>query len=81
MEEFVVGFVQKLGFPIFVAWYLMVRIEKRIEHLIEQDRKKNVLLAILVRVLSDNSAVPQEFVDEVSGVKEMPELLQENKDK
>lgn len=68
-------FIQKLGFPVFVAVFLMFKYDRKMERLLEEHKRTNVVLAVLVKVISDgsqSSGVPQEVIDEVSGVETVP---------
>ena len=72
MDAFVT-IIQTVGFPIFVAVYLLHRHEKKLDKLWQEHRQTNVVLAVLVKVLTqDGAAVPDSVVDEVSGVTSMP---------
>jgi hypothetical protein len=66
--------IQTVGFPIFVAMYLLHRHEKKLEMLYEEQKQTNVVMAVLVKVLAsnENTSIPAEVVDEVSGVFNTP---------
>jgi hypothetical protein len=73
--EIAVQLIQQLGFPIFVSVYLLHIHSKKLDAFHVTQTRTNVLLAVLVRVLTADTeiAIPDEVVDEVSGVMDVPE--------
>ena len=73
MDAFVI-IIQTVGFPIFVALYLLIRYEKKIDKMAEAQKTTNVVLAVLVKVHSHGNqlSVPEVIVDDVSGVVSVP---------
>ena len=72
MYEATKDFIATLGFPIFVASFLLFRLEKRIEQLWDENKQSNIILAVLLRSLTDGTAVPAEILDELSGATPVP---------
>jgi hypothetical protein len=70
--EIATQLIQALGFPIFVCLWLMYRVEKRLEKQHAEQHRTNVLLAVVVKVLDGETSVPENVVDEVSGVVSVP---------
>lgn len=70
--EIATQLIQALGFPIFVCLWLMYRVEKRLEKQHAEQHRTNVLLAVVVKVLDGEGPVPDNVVDEVSGVVSVP---------
>lgn len=70
--EIATQLIQALGFPIFVCLWLMYRVEKRMEKQHAEQHRTNVLLAVIVKVLDGEESVPDNVVDEVSGVVSVP---------
>ena len=64
--------IQTLGFPIFVCLWLMYRVEKRLEKQHKEQHRTNVLLAVIVKVLDGDGAVPENVANEISGVVSVP---------
>ncbi len=63
-------FIKQHGFPIFVATFLLVKVEVTLVRMWRAQKRTNVVLAVLVKVLTDGNtvAIPEEIIDEVSGV-------------
>lgn len=68
MYEQAKDFIATLGFPIFVASFLLFRLEKKIELLWEANKQSNVVLAVLLKCLTDGTAPPVEVMEEASGI-------------
>lgn len=75
MYEAAKDFIATLGFPIFVASFLLFRLEKRLEQLYEENKQSNIVLAVLLKSLMDGTAVPSEVLDELSGMTPVPTLI------
>ena len=73
--DIAVQLIQSLGFPIFVSVYLLHIHSKKLDAFHATQTRTNVLLAVLVRVLAADTeiAIPEEVIDEVSGVTDVPE--------
>ena len=69
MDAFVV-IIQTVGFPIFVAVYLLHRYGAQMDKMAEAQKTTNVVLAVLVKTLTQGNqmAIPESVMDEVSGV-------------
>ena len=62
-----VDIIQALGFPIFVCLWLMYRVEKRLDKIHKEQHRSNILQAVIVKVLDEGTAVPDNVVDEITG--------------
>lgn len=73
--ELIGKIIQLYGFPAAMCIWFMFRLEKKLEELQKEKHKTVVILAVLVRILGEKrsiGAIPEEFIDEVSGVTEIP---------
>jgi hypothetical protein len=73
--ELIGKIIQLYGFPAAMCIWFMLRLEKKLEELQKANHKTVVILAVLVRILGEkrvSGAIPEEFIDEVSGVTEIP---------
>lgn len=61
MEEAFV-FIKEIGFPIFVAWWLLTRLEKRVDRVMELLTSVITAVAVMAKSL-DGVAVNVEKVD------------------
>jgi hypothetical protein len=66
--DIAVNLIQALGFPIFVCLWLMYRVEKRMDRQHKEQQRTNTLLTVIVKVMDSKDTVPENVVDEVSGV-------------
>ena len=73
--DIAVQLIQSLGFPIFVAVYLLHIYSKKLEAFHAAQNRTNVLLAVLVKALAADAdiSIPKEVIDEVSGVTDVPD--------
>lgn len=69
-----VNIIQALGFPIFVCLWLMYRVEKRLDKIHKEQHRSNILQAVIVKVLDEGTAVPDNVVDEITGKVPAPSL-------
>jgi len=68
MEVFI-NLIQQVGFPIFIAVYLLHAYSKKLDQFHSEQTRTNLLLVVLVKALTKgNIAIPEEVEDEVSGV-------------
>ncbi len=73
--ELIGKIIQLYGFPAAMCLWFMLRLEKRLDELQKDNHKTVVVLAVLVRILGEKratGAIPEDFIDEVSGVTEIP---------
>lgn len=71
--EIFMQLIQQVGFPIFVAVYLLHSYRKKLDEFHVEQARTNLLLAVLVKSLArGDTEVPQEIIDEVSAVLESP---------
>ena len=69
-----IDIVQQVGFPIFVAVYLLHIHSKKLVKLHVEQSRTNLLLVVLVQALAKGEVdIPGQIVNEVSGVIEAPE--------
>jgi hypothetical protein len=74
--DFLLKVIQLYGFPAVMCLWFMIRLEKRLDKIAEDNHRQVVVLAVLVRTMSDRRApfgtFPDDFMDEVTGVTEIP---------
>lgn len=76
--ELLLKLLQLYGFPCLMCVWFMWRAEKRLEAIEGIQQRQLVVLATLVRILGSRRtgqqprAVPDDFIDEVTGVNEIP---------
>ena len=74
MEVFI-NVIQQVGFPIFIAVYLLHAYSKKLDQFHAEQARTNLLLVVLVKALTKgNIAIPEEIENEVSGVVDAPKL-------
>lgn len=67
--------IQLYGFPAVMCIWFMTRLEKKLDNIDKVNHKQVVIMAVLVRILGDKramGAIPEEFIEDVTGVTEIP---------
>lgn len=66
MYESIKDFIAVVGFPIFVAVYLLTRLENKLELIWTEFRQTNLILLVLVKSMDlDKSTIPEEILSQV----------------
>lgn len=75
--DFLLQVIQLYGFPAAMCIWFMMRLEKKLDRLDAVNHKQVVVMAVLVRILGDKKSmgsIPDDFMEEVTGVTEIPIL-------
>lgn len=73
--DIILKIIQLYGFPAAMCLWFMIRLEKKLDNIDKVNHKQVVIMAVLVRILGDKramGAIPEEFVEDVTGVTEIP---------
>lgn len=73
--DLILKIIQMYGFPAAMCVWFMFRLEKKMDAIETTNHKQIVIMAVLVRILGDKKAmgaIPEELIEEVTGVTEIP---------
>lgn len=81
--DLLVQILQLYGFPAAMCFWFMWRLEKRLDAIEATNHRQVVVMAVLVRILSEQKSIgviSDEHLDALSGVTELPLLNETSKD-
>ncbi len=73
--DIILKIIQLYGFPAVMCLWFMTRLEKKLDNIDTVNHKQVVIMAVLVRILGDKramGAIPDDFIQDVTGVTEIP---------
>lgn len=73
--EFIFKAIQLYGFPAVMCVWFMLRLEKRLDAIEATNHRQVVVMAVLLRILTDRKAlgtIPENYFDAITGVDEIP---------